>query len=261
VSDIIHNFIDWAHHQLLEHDEPQEYLLRRGSSFDQWKNHSLGYVNSIFDPSPDTDPRHNSECGSIDNKNLWCETCKFNYWSTGWDESSGKNVAGLRLLNSIVYPLTTYSGSFIGFQTRSLAEKRYDTFVRTRRPEAFFFGTAFHINKIWTRRTVFLVEGPSDLLTLERFTDFPVLSLITNSTNENQTRFMSRFCDRIVLFLDLDKAGRDGSLHIKNKLSSKDVILIDYKYPNISAKDVNDMWMNLKDERFAKHISKLTSHL
>ena len=261
MSDFINQFISWSHGQLFDSDQAQEFLLRRGSSENQWRHHSIGYIGEIFHPLPESDSGHTELCEDEEKKLNWCETCRFNHWSSGWDDKTGARLIGSRILNSVVYPLTSYSGSCIGFQIRSLGEKKYDTFVQKKRPEASFFGTAFHISKIWSRNVVFLVEGPSDLLTLERFTDYPVLALTTNSTNENQTRFLSRFVDRVVLFLDLDKAGREGCENIKNKLPDKIINVVDYKYPNIALKDVNDLWCHLKDEKFSKHVQGLVSRL
>ena len=253
----LNGFIQWANEQLLVNDLGSSYLLARGSNPDQWRKYSIGFVPGIYDPSPEADRYHSDVCGS-DDKAHWCETCKFLKWSTIWSKSEDKYVVGSRMLNSVVYPITSYSGSFIGFQIRSVVEKSYDTFVYSRRPEAFFFGAGPNIDKIWSRKSVCLVEGPSDLLTLERFTNHGVLSLNTNNANESQLRFLNRFCQKVYLFLDQDQAGRDGAISIKSKLNSDiDVRIMDYKMNGCNAKDLNDLWKQIGDVKLKRYIDSL----
>lgn len=255
--DFLNSFVQWSHSHLLNSELGTKYLISRGSSESQWIKHNLGYIPDFFHPDPTLDPGHSGKCAIHEHKQQWCDTCRFIQWSTGWSEEEKRHIVGQRILNSIVYPLTSYSGAVVGFQTRSITNKVFDNFVRSQRAEAYFFGTAGHIDKIWSRKSVALVEGPSDMLTLERFLDIGVLSLATNSTNENQTRFLSRFCDTVYLYLDLDKAGRDGSISIRRKLPDLDVRVVDYKMTGIKAKDINDMWKECGDVKLNRHL-KLT---
>jgi len=241
-------------------EDAKTFLLSRGSSPDQWERHSIGYISGLFEPSIDLDPKHSDEC-SPENASS-CETCRYLKWSSKWSSETNGYVPGLRIMNSIVYPISTYSGDIIGFQTRSIREKIYDTFVINYRPESFFFGLKYNIGKIYSRGYVALVEGPSDLLTLERFTDIPVLALSTNSTNDLQNRFLKRFVKRVYLFLDNDRAGKDGASKIRQKLEPDiEVVSVDYKYRSVQAKDINELWSILQDDAFQKHIKSVTSSL
>lgn len=257
---LVNNFVEWASSCLLDSEEGISYLTNRGSSKDQWMKHSIGFVGGDYDPDPSLDPSHNHNCSEIDKKHLWCDTCRFRYWSTlrEEDEDGRKTqTVGRRILNSVVYPLTSYSGSLVGFQTRSIREKSFDTFLCTRRPEGFFFGTASSVHNIWTTGEVILVEGPSDQLIMERFLNTNVLAITTNSPNINQYKFLLRFTKRVYLCLDLDKAGREGTKNIINKYGSKlDLIDVQYGHQLHRAKDPNDLWKILGDDKFKKHLEK-----
>lgn len=257
--DVFNDFVHWAHSQLTPDSPGSQYLLSRGSSSNQWDKHLVGFVPDLYSPDVQLDPNHSDDCERSNDRK--CDVCRYIEWSSS-KSSDGTLIIGSNIKNSIVYPLTSYSGSIVGFQVRSLLEKRYDTFVRTKRCESYFFGLSHNIQKIWTREVCCLVEGPSDLLTLERFIDIPVLSLTTNSTNEGQARFLKRFCKKIYLCLDNDKAGHDGSMSIINKLSdSIDVVVVDYKMSGRKFKDLNEMWVGLGDKVMEKHVKSAFLHM
>lgn len=258
MSDFLNNLVDWAHDSLLENENAIEYLRSRGSSEVQWRRHLIGFISGLFEPDSSLDKNHGDPCFDSDDKKLWCDTCKFKKWSSLWSDEEKRNVVGGRILDSILYPLTSYSGQIVGVQIRAIKEKRYDTFMRSYRPESYFFGLKPNVDKIWSRGSVILVEGPSDLLSLERFTDIPVLALTTNSTNDAQTRFLKMFAKNVMLCLDTDKAGKEGSHKILDKLgNSLSVSILDYSKPGIKAKDINELWQMLGDEKFSNHLNTL----
>jgi DNA primase len=259
VSHLVESFLAWSQECLRNSDEAKEYLLSRGSTPDQWQNHSLGFVSEYYDPSSTLDSEHSDKC---DIKEEYCDTCRFKKWSTSFNKDMNKYVVGESILNSVVYPLTGYSGKPYGFQIRNIKEKRYDTYVYDRRPEATFFGLSYAINKIWSTKTVFLVEGPSDMLTLERVVGSSVLALTTNSLNEKQTRFIKRFCKKVYLALDLDMAGRDGSKAIEKKLGPDiDLFTINYRHKDYPVKDVNELWRSMGIDKLRNHINSCISAL
>lgn len=241
----LNHFIYWAKENLLNSGEAKSYLSGRGVSEEISLRFDVGFINADYEPSPSLDKYHSDACES-ENK---CDTCRFLKWSSN-----------SRVKDRIVLPLSTYSGSFVGFQTRSIYEKTYDTFLVTKRPEAYFFGLSPNIQKIWVRDHVILVEGPFDCLVLQRFTDHPVLAITTNSTNEMQSRFLRRYVNNLYLFLDRDTAGRDGGTSIMRKTPelSHAKLEIPLKY---QCKDVNDMWKKLGDKNFGAEIEKILSRV
>jgi DNA primase len=233
----------------------------------------MGFVAADFDPEPALDPAHNESCSDRDKRAAWCDTCRYRSWSSKWEKPDGEEEdgpddagpgrkvqrVGRRLVGSVVYPLTSYSGMTVGFQTRSIREKAFDTFMLKRRPEGAFFGAAGNIHRIWSTGEVVLVEGPSDMLVVERLVHPNVLSITTASPNVPQTRFLYRFAKRVYLCLDLDKTGRDSTASFVSKHAYKpgfDLRDVDYKYSAHQAKDPNDLWRKLGDDRFSRHMKK-----
>ncbi len=261
---IIDSFIEWAHCGLEQSDEAKAYLLGRGVSPAQWEKHRLGYVIGGFHPDSSTDPGHSDVCRDKSSVQKWCDSCRFIRWSSLWeDQEEGPKVqrVGKRILGCVVFPLTSYSGAAVGFQVRSIVGKQFDSFSLSRRPEGYFFGVGPNMDTIWSRKKVFVVEGPFDQLVFERLVSPNVVGLTTNTSNTHQTRFFRRFVDEVVTLLDMDEAGRDGVKSMRLKLSDGPV-LTETKYAVRSdnggkCKDTNEAWKALGDKRFAKYFTDL----
>lgn len=257
----VDRFLDWAYNGLLENEPAQQYLLGRGISPEQWEKHKLGFVHGEFDVDPNSDPGHSSICSDWDKKHIWCDSCHYRSWSATWErtdesEHKEKNV-GRRIVGSIVFPLTSYAGTSVGFQVRSIIEKSYDTFAIRRRPEGYFFGASAAMESIWSTKEVFLVEGPPDQLIFERLVAPNVLALTTSSVSKLQLKFLRRFVDVVNVCLDLDVAGRNGvSSFIARYGKEFHVRNVKYEHFGIQAKDVGDLWKKLGDERFKRHMLK-----
>ncbi|HED05453.1 MAG TPA: hypothetical protein ENI61_02070, partial [Ignavibacteria bacterium] len=199
-------------------------------------------------------------CGNKYNKRLWCDSCRYIKWSTSWiqdeddpDDGLKHQIVGRRIANSIIFPLTNYSGYTVGFIVRSIYEKSYNTFVLRHRPEGYFFGVSQSVQSIWTSKEAWIVEGPFDFLVLERLVTKNILCLATSSTSKEQAKFLRRFTVTVNSCLDLDAAGRKG-LRSLIKWNSSYFEIRDIKYPKIksSDKDLGDFWNSVGDDRF-KH--------
>jgi len=258
----VDRFLDWAHNGLLENEDAQAYLRGRGISSEQWDRHRLGFVSGGFDVDPREDPAHGDACFDREKKHLRCDICHYRSWSAVWEEQEGEERrimrVGHRILNSVVFPLTTYTGATIGFQIRSIVEKSYDTFALRRRPEGYFFGASAAMESIWATKEVWLVESPGDQLLIERLVAPNVLALTTSAVNKIQTRFLGRYVDTVNLCLDLDKAGRDG-VESFMKYSGTRFRVRNVKYPRLDPvkdKDPGDYWKKVGDQRFTEYFRK-----
>ena len=244
-------FLEWASSCLENSDEAQSYLLGRGVSAEQIRRHRIGFVGGDFFPEVASDPKHSESCKEKDGP--FCESCRFMRWSTKWtrEEEGGPKIPiiGRRIVGSIVFPLTTYSGCLVGIQIRSIAEKNYDTFLIRRRPEGFFFGAAVAMPIIWVKKEVFLVEGPFDYLTFERLAAPNVLGLTNSSPGKDRTKIIQRFASTVNMCLDLDAAGRKGFRSFFNYNYSPNLFIRDFKLPNIrNCKDLNEAWRKVGDD-------------
>lgn len=262
-------FVEWAYEGLLQTEEAQAYVSGRGVSRDQWKRHKLGYVAGQFNPCADLDPDHSQICSDKKAVEKWCDTCRFIRWSSVWEASEEGGPftqhVGKRLLGCIVLPLTSYSGNFVGFQIRAIREKRFDSFTLSRKPEGCFFGIGPNINAIWSSKTAFVVEGPFDQLVFERLVSPCVVALTTNAPNTHQSRFFRRFTKKVGLFLDKDKAGRDGADSFEEKMEGGPSVWnfgVDVKAKDgTRCKDMNEAWKALGDKRFREHFTKIISDM
>ena len=241
---ILNYFVDWASDNVSSSEDALKYLYSRGVSNDQILRYKIGYISEAYDPISELDVNHTELCN--ENLKQGCDTCRFKYF-----------LAGNRLRESIVLPLTSYSKKIIGVQLRSIKEKRYESFMIQNRSESYFFGLSPSMDRIWSREEIAITEGPFDALALDKTGLFPVVALTTNTSNENQTRFLRRFVKKVYLFLDLDQAGRDGASKISNKLNDKDVQIVNYKHNSFSVKDLNELWSRCGDERFQHHIKSV----
>ncbi len=258
----VDRFLDWAYNGLLESEEAQAYLRGRGISSDQWERHRIGYTSGDFDVDSNEDPNHNRNCSDREAKSLWCDSCRYRSWSSKWEQVEGEphktQFVGRRIQGGVVFPLTSYSGSTVGFQVRSIAQKSYDTFAIKRRPEGYFFGTSVAVESIWSTGEVWIVEGPGDQLIMERLVAPNVLALTTSAVNKLQAKFLCRFVKKVNLCLDLDKAGREGVESFIRHLGSNFQVR-DVKYPRINQeldKDPGDLWKKIGDHRFSQYFQK-----
>jgi DNA primase len=260
ILSFLDSFVDWAHQGLLQSDEAQEYLRGRGISSDQWTRHRLGFTIGEFEPEIGKDSHHKPDiCKDKEIRSQWCDSCRYVRWSTVWEtvEENTPKVPriGRRIAGSIVFPLTSYSGSIVGFQVRSLVEKSYDSFLVTRRPEGYFFGVSSSLESIWKSKEAILVEGPGDHLIMERLVAPNVLGITTSSPSMAQVRFLRRFVKRVILCLDMDQAGRKGvhdfCLHYGNEFDS--ILTVKYPCPGPKDKDPGDFWKKVGDSTFSRH--------
>ena len=254
-------FLDWANHSLADSEKARDYLQGRGVSASQMTAHRLGYVGEDYDVDPSQDSGHGEQCSDREKKHLWCDSCHFRSWSSTWEanEEGGPKTRkpGRRIRDSVVFPLTSYSGNNIGFQIRHLDRKEYDTFALRNRPEGFFFCNPANIASVWASQTAAIVEGPGDHMIYERLVDTNVLGLTTSGVSKLQLRFLRRFVRKIILVLDRDEAGIKGAQSfIQQHATEFDTSIV--KYPSLQPKDKDpgDFWKRVGDERFRAHFKR-----
>lgn len=252
------HFLDWAHQGLLDSEEAQQYLLGRGISREQWTRHKLGYVAGEYDIDPATDPAHGPICSEYEKRHIWCDSCRYRSWSSVWEApAEGERKiqhVGRGIVDSVVFPLTSYSGQVIGFQTRTIKQKAFNTFAISRRPEGYFFGIGPNMEAIWESKSIWLVEGPGDQLLIERLVAPNVVALTTAGTSTTQFRFLRRFVRKIYLCLDLDVTGRKATRDfIARNADMFDICSV--KYPRLQEKDKDpgDLWKVVGDVSYKRH--------
>lgn len=257
----LERLVDWAHAGLMDSDEARLYMQGRGSSEEQWVRHRIGFIRGEFDPDPKDDPGHSETCFNREKKNQRCDTCRYRMWSSEWGEDDDgaktQTVCG-RINNCVVLPLTSYAGTLVGIQTRSIVDKDYDNFVVGRRPEGYAFGLSSAVHHVWTTQSACVVEGPFDQQVMERLVTPAVIALTTSSIGKDLMTFLKRFVKRIYWCGDLDAAGRDGLSSLR-QWHGDGFDIVDVNYPRIEPKDKDpgDYWKRVGDKKFAEHFRRI----
>lgn len=122
---------------------------------------------------------------------------------------------GERIVGYLVCPVRSPKGALLGFEARSIREKRITDF---RLPEAkwnpFWLGLQAGMQKIWDGGDVWIVEGLFDKCALEWAvpeTDAVLASVRAHLTREH-IEFLRRYCKGMVhMVYDNDKTGRDAT--------------------------------------------------
>lgn len=122
---------------------------------------------------------------------------------------------GERIVGYLVCPVRSPKGTLLGFEARSIREKRITDF---RLPEAkwnpFWLGLQAGMPRIWDGGDVWVVEGLFDKCALEWAvpeTDAVLASVRAHLTREH-IEFLRRYCKGMVhMVYDNDKTGRDAT--------------------------------------------------
>lgn len=218
-------------HELLLTSEPVlEFLWGRGVSNDQIESFNLGYFDGELPPA-----QYSSE---------------FLDWAKG----------GLKLRQTLVFPLTNVLGSVRGVQVRALDRSKYSDFFLTS-SEPVLFGLGQAMPHIWKDESTIVVEGVFDLFPVQRVNP-TVVSTLTAKVSESFARTLKRVAHTIYPFYDSDAKGRHGVEAIRTKYG-RDLTVRPIEYPlglklidGTPIKDPGNLWEALGDERFAQFLTQ-----
>lgn len=122
---------------------------------------------------------------------------------------------GERLAGMLVCPVRAPSGALLGFEARSIHEKRILDF---RLPNSkwvpFFLGTRKAMPAIWAGGDIWIVEGLFDLAPLEWVVPSrdAVLATVRAYLGHNHVEFLRRFCKgHVHMVYDMDATGRKAT--------------------------------------------------
>lgn len=123
---------------------------------------------------------------------------------------------GEALTGLLAYPLRSPAGDLIGFEARSMQEKKISEF---RTPEAewnpVFVNAPEAARKLWGEGSVWVTEGVFDLLAVELVVPDgdAVISTLRAGLSRRHVEFLSRFCrNRVYVVYDNDETGRKATL-------------------------------------------------
>lgn len=123
---------------------------------------------------------------------------------------------GEMLSGMITYPLRSPCGTILGFESRSMVEKRISEF---RTPESAWnpvlVNTPESVRRMWAGGSVWVCEGVFDLLALELVVPpgDAVVATLRAGLSKRHVDFLARFCrDRVYMVYDNDDTGRKATL-------------------------------------------------
>ncbi len=132
-----------------------------------------------------------------------------------------------RFRNRLMFPIYSPAGRVAGFGGRILGEgmPKYmnspESPVYSKRSSLY---SVFHSRKkILEEKSVILVEGYFDYLSMYQAGFKNVLASLGTSLTEQQTQIISRYARKVYLFYDMDEAGRKASLRSMGLLIDRNV--------------------------------------
>lgn len=119
---------------------------------------------------------------------------------------------------------------------RSVRDK---SFLLYRQGKVPFYGVGYLPPDFIYGQPILLVEGALDCEVARFFHPSP-LAVLTNTLSSYQVQFLKTLTNKVILGLDNDKAGREGTERTKSLLKKEGFYIQEIQYPN-GMKDLGDL--------------------
>jgi DNA primase len=173
--------IEACHKSLARYEEALKYLSSRGVSEPEIEKFRLGFSRVI----------NAKDDGSEDFQNFCKETRK-----------------GRSFENKIIFPIYDMLGKPVGLFSRAVETKEFKFYLtQEAKFSGAFFGFWQALSEIYKTSTVFVVEGPFDLMAFRKVYENS-LATLTAGMSDAQYNLLKFFARNIVTVFDSDKAGR-----------------------------------------------------
>jgi DNA primase len=191
------------HRQLLEHEDAAKariYLEKRGYDKKIWRSFGLGYA-----PSNSALLKAAREEGIGEEYLAEADLIKM---------SNRKDDYFDTFRNRLMFPIFNPSGKVIAFAGRILNESSKSAkYINSAQTPVYnksevVYGVNYAKNDIRKEQEVLLVEGYTDVITLNRLDVKNVVASSGTSLTSGQIKVLQRYCNRIVMIYDADAAGQ-----------------------------------------------------
>lgn len=195
---------------LMQKNNPgYKYLIKRGLDEKTIKSFGLGYSIDSWDSLKNFLLKSGysieeiKECGLV-------------------GQSKKNNNYFDKFRNRVMFPIFDYKGNVIGFGGRVLDDSlpKYlnseDTIIFNKRYN--LYGLNFARKHIGNSRTLILVEGYMDLISMYQYGVKNVVATLGTALTDAQGQLIKKFADNVVLSYDSDQAGINASLRAINIL-------------------------------------------
>ncbi len=147
---------------------------------------------------------------------------------------------GEKLAHSLVFPYRDPTGRLVLLEMRDTRTKRLYKYSFTKGQHAHFGGIPWMMPYLWAGQIPIVVEGFFDLVALVRVYRGPVLVAGTADLNQEQTKFLTRWCDTVMLGLDNDSIGRKSQSKLSQSLAKAGLRVLELSYTGY--KDPGAVW-------------------
>ncbi|HMO17371.1 MAG TPA: DNA primase [Oligoflexia bacterium] len=188
----------------------REYLSTRGISEDSLKRYRVGYAHG----KPGVFRSHilNSVKSSLDVSEAQVEHAMN---ALGLLRSNNTNSSARELFRErVIFPICRSDGQPIAFGGRTLVDnKDIPKYINSPESPVYekrrsFFGLPQALSHIKNNKNVLLVEGYTDVISLQQSEVDNVLAVCGTALTEDHARILSRFVNKVRLVFDGDVAGR-----------------------------------------------------
>lgn len=191
------------HRYLIESDEAEAaraYLEKRGYPKNIWKRFGLGYAPGNMKLLKE------AERDGIDEKYLaGADLIKESHKHDGYYDT---------FRDRLMFPIFNPSGKLIAFAGRILSEnKKTAKYINSAQTIVYnksevVYGVNFAKNEIRKEEEVILVEGYTDVITMNQHEIKNVVASSGTSLTSEQVRLLKRYGEKIVMIYDADSAGQ-----------------------------------------------------
>ena len=167
-----------------------------------------------------------------------------------------------RFRNRVMYPIFDYRGNVIGFGGRVLDDS---TPKYLNSPDSLIFNKRYNLyglnfsRKCIVDRTIVLVEGYMDLISLYQYGIKNVVATLGTALTEQQGNLIKRYADTAIISYDSDKAGINASLRAIDILTK---VGINVKVLNLKdTKDPDEFIRKYGLNEYQKAINESTHYI
>ena len=239
--------LDFYHYILTKHragEKPLDYLLKK-------RKLNKGLIESFglgFAPSNNSLSRYLLGKKKSQRQDLLEAGLSF--------QSRGELVDFFR--GRIIFPLTDARGNILGFSGRGLLDSDTPKYINTKETIVYhkgstFFGINKAISEIKEKNEAIIMEGEFDVISAFREGIKNAVAIKGTALTSEQSTFLSRICQKIILCLDQDEAGIEATKRSLSILEDTDLTSYVAKIPD--NKDPDDA-LNKNPNQFKNNLKE-----
>ncbi|KKR76103.1 MAG: primase protein [Candidatus Levybacteria bacterium GW2011_GWA2_40_8] len=158
----------------------------------------------------------------------------------------------------IIFPLTDTRGNILGFSGRGLLDSDTPKYINTKETIVYhkgstFFGINKAISEIKEKEEAIIMEGEFDVISAFREGIKNAVAIKGTALTSEQSTFLSRICQKIILCLDQDEAGIEATKRSLSILEDTDLTSYVAKIPD--NKDPDDA-LNKNPNQFKNNLKE-----